>query len=367
MADNQTLPDMGDGNYTAGQNVPLPADILANSPMAKFFGGSLPTEEDGVPAPDDSVEHDDDVPATTDGDGNAEGNVDDAPAEGEDVGEDEQVSTQDTTDFPAEADIDWEYKVPVKIDGKEEYFTLEELRKGYATAQHLSAKGRELGDMRKQLDAERTEKLQEIVQLGTTLFTQYEADESALAAQYHTIKEQMEKAIEDGDGFEAKELKVKLAEVQKNYWDKKTQKSELEASVQKQVTEAQQRVAEQNLAYFRENIAKVMPDFNQEKALQIREFALKEGIPTALLDSLYEPAAIKVLYDYMTLKNKSTTGAQKREVTSKTVPTKKGTPQKTRQDTQKTQVRSKVLSGQGDSKDHLEFLKGLSNLQERFG
>lgn len=366
MADNTTLPaSSGDADYTAGQNVPNLADILRQGPNAEFLYGSesLP-QDNGVPAPDDSVDNDDDVPAPTDGDGNAKDNDNVDNAEGDDTGEDSE-DTQQTGDLPTEGDIDWEYKVPVKIDGKEEYFTLEELRKGYATAQHLSAKGRELGEARKQLETEREEKLQELVKISSMVHTQFSLDEQTLADQYHSVKAQMEKAIEEGDGYEAKGLKQKLTEVQTAYWEKKNQKTELETAVGKHLSESQERQQAAQAQYFQENIGKYMPDFNQEKAVAIREFALKEGIPDTLLNQLYEPAAIKMLYDYMTLKNKSTTGAQKREAAPKTVPTKKGTPQKTRQENAEKNTRNKVLSGNGDKADELAFLRGISKINSK--
>ena len=367
MADNQTLPAQGDGSYSAEQNVPNLTDILKSGPMwDKIKPESLPDKDDGVPAPDDSQGNNDDVPNLGDGDGNASDNDSDVPAVGDETGEDSS-DTQDTAGLDTEDDIDWEYKVPVKIDGEEKYFTLEELRKGYATNQHLSAEGRKLGEARKALEAERNEKLQEIVQLGTALHSQLEADETSLSTQYHSIKEQMEKAIEDGDGYEAKELKGKLSEVQKQYWDKKNQKTALEQQVGKQVSEAKEREAQSQLQYFQENIGKVMPNFTQETAVQIRDFALKEGLPEELLATIYEPKVIKVLHDYMTLKNKTSTGAQKRETTTKTVPTKKGTPQKTREEQSQKQVRDKVLSGEGDAADQLAFLRGVSSLSKRFG
>lgn len=367
MADKQTLPEQGDGSYTAEQNVPNLTDILKAGPMWDRIKpeGSLPDKEEGVPAPDDSQD-DDDVPNLDDGDGNASDSDSGVPAEGDDTDEDSK-DTQDTDDLPTEDSIDWEYKVPVKIDGEEKYFTLEELRKGYATSQHLSAEGRKLGEARKALDTERNEKLQEIVQLGTALHSQLEADENALSTQYHSIKEQMEKAIEDGDGYEAKELKVKLTEVQTQYWNKKNQKTALEEQVGKQVSESKQREAQAQAAYFQENIGKVMPNFTEELAGQIRDFALNEGLPEALLATIYEPVVVKVLHDYMKLKTKTSAGAVKRETSTKTVPSKKGTPQKVREDTANKQIRGKVLSGSGDKAEELDFLKSISSFNKRFG
>ena len=191
---NGTVPTSVDhGNTQSEQTVPSLGDILKSSPMFdKLMGNS--TKEDDVPAPEDSAGHDEnDVPNPADGDGIANDDNGNVP------NPDEDDSNRDDSkgSLPTDDDIDWEYKVPVKIDGKVEYFTLEQLRKGYATEQSLSAKGRELGDERKQLEAERNEKLKELVDLGSVLHGQLEDTEKSLAAQYHSTREKMEEAIEN--------------------------------------------------------------------------------------------------------------------------------------------------------------------------
>ena len=362
MAQNGTVTPTGDhGNSGAEHGIPDIGDILSGSAiMQRLRGESLP-EDDDVPAPDDSLD-DDDVPNPDDGDGNAEDNDgDDSDTEGND-----EADSKDTQggDLPTEDDIDWEYKVPVKIDGKEEYFTLEELRKGYATQQHLSAKGRELGELRKQLETEKDEKLQEVVALSTSLHAQIEAEEKDYASQYHTIKEKMDKAVEDGDGYEAKELKAQLTEVQKKYWAARERKEELGANVSKHLEQAQQAQHEQLMEYFTTNIGKVMPEFTPEIGQQVREFALSEGIPEGLLNGIYEPTVIKLLNDYRVLKQKTAKGAEKRKEApvSKHIPTRKGTPQKVRDERARQVVRERVFTDGGSKDDQLDFLKGISKI-----
>lgn len=365
MADTGTVPTQGvdHGNDQAGQNVPSLGDILRNSPvMGKLMEDS--TNTDNVPAPEDSVGNvDNDVPNPTDGDGIASNDNEDIP------NPDEDTSNNDDSQgsLPAEDDIDWEYKVPVKIDGKVEYFTLEQLRKGYATEQSLSAKGREIGDERKKLEAERNEKLKELVDLGSQLHGQLEDTEKSLAAQYHSIREKMEEAIENGDGYEAKELKKQLQEAQQNYWGARTKREELQKQVGKHVEEAQKKQQEELIRYFSNGIKEVLPEFNDDMAGQIREFALAEGIPEEMLGAIYEPKVIKFMNDYRLLKERVSKGAKKREtVESKTIPTKRGTPERVKQDKQRADLRGKVLLGEGDNKDQLEFLKNISSISSKF-
>ena len=62
-----------------------------------------------------------------------------------------------------------EFNVMVKIDGEETSVNIQDLVKGYATDQSLSNKGRELSEARKELEAERQGKLEELDQMGEPL------------------------------------------------------------------------------------------------------------------------------------------------------------------------------------------------------
>src|SRR5690606_19832874 len=161
--------DLGDNTQ-----MPTMADILKNSPAAALIGIAQDEEES---QPEDSeqegISEDDPEPNE---DEESEEETSEEGEEEESETEDDEESTQeeeDESDLPSEEDIDWEYKIPVKINGKVSYVTLEEVRKGYATDQHLSQKGRELGEERKRLEEERNTKLNELVQLGTILHNEF--------------------------------------------------------------------------------------------------------------------------------------------------------------------------------------------------
>jgi len=131
-------------------------DILRNSPAAKMLGlpekeESLP-EEDDVPSPDESSEEQKEVPEEADEDSENDLSEEEESTDSKEEKTDEDDKSTQDAELPSEDDIDWEYKVPVTIDGKTEYVTLEEIRKGYSTDQHLSQKGRELGELKKQID-----------------------------------------------------------------------------------------------------------------------------------------------------------------------------------------------------------------------
>ena len=215
-----------DGSNSADLEVKSLDDILRNSPAAELLGlkESLPEEGDGVPSPDEVSEEEAQEENDTESENDLDEEKESSDSEEDNTAEDD-TSTQNA-DLPSEEDIDWEYQVPVTVDGKTEYVSLEEIRKGYSTDKHLSQKGRELGELKKQIDQERTEKLQEIIQLGSVINEELTAVESNLAQQYHKVKGEIDKAREEGDSYTARELKEQLEEVQEKYWNTRNKREQ---------------------------------------------------------------------------------------------------------------------------------------------
>jgi hypothetical protein len=362
--------ERNDGSNSAEPGVPSLADILKNSPAAELLGlksESLPDEDSDVPTPDVSEDNQDDVPedsdtsVDTDEDDNQETTDEEGTAEGD------ENSTQNA-DLPTEEDIDWEYKVPVKIDGKLTHVTLEEIRKGYAIEKHLSQKGRELGELKKQIEEERTTKLQELVQLGTMLHTDLTSAESALGLQYHDFSAQIEKAKAEGDTYTARELKEKREEIQEQYWAVRNGREARTQAVVQQIQVKQAEEQQRLLSTFQEQISQKVPDFNEKIAKSIREFALAEGIPAQLLEIVYDANVVKFINDYRKLKQAKETGSAKRKTApvAKSVPQKKGQPLASKQVRDNADARSKVLSGNASGAEQLDFLKRISSVSKRF-
>lgn len=357
-----------DGSYSADLEVKSLDDILRNSPAAELLGiskESLPKEGDDVPSPDEVSEEE----AQEENDTESENDLDEEE-ESSDSEEEEKVeddtSTQDT-DLPSEEDIDWEYKVPVTVDGKTEYVTLEEIRKGYSTDKHLSQKGRELGELKKQIDQERSEKLQEIIQLGTVINEELTAAETSLATQYHKIKGDIDKAREEGDTYTARELKEQLEDVQEKYWRARNKREEQVKAVAIQLQAQQIEQQQVLLKQYEDNIVTLIPDYSEKVAKSIREFAIKEGIPEQLLEAVYDPNVVKFINDYRKLKTAKETGEVKRKASPnvKSIPSKKGTPTSQKEKQAVNQNRSKVLAGQGSKQDELDFLKRISSVSKK--
>jgi hypothetical protein len=347
-------------------------DILRNSPAAKLIGlaedeESLPDESsEDVPTPADSEDSD-----SPDASEDAEDEADDSDQEDstEEDSDEDDTSTQDA-ELPKEEDIDWEYKVPVTVDGKTEYLTLEEIRKGFATDRHLSQKGRELGELKKQIEQERTEKLAELVNLGTVLNEELTSYETALATEYHSIKEKMDQARNEGDTYTARELRDELESVQEKYWQAKTKREQQLSQVAVKIQEQQAVEQQKWLSEYESQITTLIPDYSEKVAKSVREFAISEGIPPELLDNVYSAKVVKFIDDYRRLKTAKSAGVAKRKaapVAKKSVPTKKGTPSAVKEKAQADVVRSRVLSGEADNAEQMAFLKSLSSVGKKLG
>jgi hypothetical protein len=344
-------------------------DILKNSPAAEFLNlGSLPQEDDVVPTPEDSEEEEKEVPEETseeaENDSDEEQNQEDSEEESAD---EDDKSTQDT-DLPLEEDIDWEYKIPVTVDGKTEYVTLEEIRKGFATDKHLSQKGRELGELRKEIEAERDEKLKELVVIGTTLNSDLMSAEQNLASQYHSIAKEIEKAREDNDTYTARELKEKQEEVQKNYWAARNKRESAGKVLAEQFEKVQAEEQQKLLQQFSTDIQDLIPGFDEKTATSIRQFAIEEGIPETLLDSVYDAKIVKFIDEFRRLKTAANKGAAKRKSapTAKAIPIKKGKTQNAKDQAKQQDTRSKVLSGAASADEQIDFLKSISTVSRKF-
>ena len=372
-----TVPDLStrtevnsvDDGYTNSESEAKSLDdILRNSPMRDKLGleeESLPEEDNSSdPTPDDSSEEE--VPEENDEESDDVDEEENEEDNSEEDADEDDTSTQDA-DMPSEEDIDWEYRIPIKVDGKTEYVTLEEVRKGYSTDQHLSQKGRELGELKKQIEVERTEKLNELVQLGTSLHDTLTSEETKLASEYHKLNADLQKARDDGDTYTARELRDQVEEAQAKYWEVRNQRESQVKAVAEKLRQEQAQVQQQLLEKFQEDIPTYVPDFNEKVAKDIREFALNEGLPEELLNNIYDAKVIKVLNDYRLLKTAKDKGAEKRKAapTKKSIPVKKGKSIDEVKATKNKSMRAKVLTGEGSERDQIDFLKNISSISKK--
>ena len=323
------------------------ADIMANSE----FTESLPDEQ--VPELDTEEDTEDpDVDESEVEEVEEEVETDEEETEAED-----DTSTQESEVYSTE-DLDLDAKVAIKIDGKETEVSFSDLIKGYSTEQHLSNKGRELGDARKQLDEEYETKFKEINSLGQASASILYREEQALAKEYHEIETLIEQARKDGDTYEVNELKDKREQSQKNYWQARSNREGLVKNVQSQVEQQTTKQWNEQLEHFSKAIPDMIPDFNEKTATAIREFAISEGIAPEILDTIVDPVIVKFVDDYRRLKQGVTKGTAKRKATV----VKKAPIRKSKTKTQKTidkesKIRNRAFSEDSSDDDQMAFLR----------
>lgn len=354
-----------DAGFTAGQDSQSFDDIpVPMGPMAEALGLTMP-EEESLPDddesdldPEDSV--DDEGPEHDDTD---EDDTDDyeEDAEDDEEYEDEDDSTRDD-DLPDEEEVDWDYQVPVKIDGEIEYVSLSELRKGFATDQHLSKKGREVSELEKSLQEEYEGKTNQVVELGTALATQLQKQETVLAQEFHDLESKIKTARENGDTYELNELKDKRETAQAKYWEARNEREGISGAIQQQQQEQLQLQVDGLMETFESEIQDLVPDFDAES---VRDFALGEGVPEEFLDIIFDARVVKFVDDYRQLKQKTSSGSAKRKRVNKAkgVPSKRKATKAQRAQRESGARRDQVLSGEGNDADQLEFLKSLSKFR----
>ena len=316
----------------------LLADIIRNSD----FVDTLPDEQVPQLDAEDSDEEDPDTLDEAD-------NVDDE----EEVETDEEETTDADDESTQEADVyttddlDLEAQVLVKIDGEEVAVSFSDLIKGYSTEQHLSNKGRELGDARKEMEAEFNDKASQIQAMSQASAAVLYSAEQSYSKEYHDIEAKIQTARDEGDTYEVNELKDKREQVQKQYWEARNQREGMVEAVQKQAEEQTAKAWQEQLNHFQETIPTMIPDFNEETALAIREFAEGEGISSELLDTVVDPTIVKFVDDYRRLKQGVTKGQAKRKTTTvKKAPIKKAKTRTQKQVDEAERVRQRALFSQ---------------------
>ena len=352
-----------DANFNADQQQQSFDDMqVPMGPMAKHLGleDDLPEDDVNADDPNDSVEEVPPEEDTTDEDETTD--QEDDTYEG-DEDEDDNASTQDS-ELLEEEEIDWDYKVPVKIDGEVQHLSLEDLRKGYATDQSLSKKGNKISEQKKELESEQQAQLKELSGMATLLQEQLQREENVLASEYHEFDTKIKEARKNGDTYELTELKDQRETAQEAYWTARKKREGVATAVQEKQQAQAKLLNEEVAAKFQTDIAVLVPTFKDD-AQAIQQFALDEGIPEALLPMINDAAVIKFIDDYRKLKQKATKGTVKRKAApkAKSSPVKKGPSRNKKQETANLNTRNKVLTGEGTAGDQLDFLKNLSKFR----
>lgn len=336
--------------------------VLANSDFVEEAGGSLPDEE--IPEVDPSeADYEEEDPEESDEVVNDEDEEEVEEEVDEDVDEDgeEDSPTQEDIVYTAE-DLDLDAKVRVKIDGEEMDVSFSDLIKGYSTEQSLSTKGRELGEARKQLEEEKAQQMQEIQKLGQASSAVLTRQEQALAKAFHDVEAKIKKARAEGDTFELNELKDKREDLQQRYWGARKQREGLMKNLEAEQQKLMDKAWQEQLDNFYNHIEEYVPGFNEEVATELREFALAEGLPEALLNGITDPSIVKFVNDYRLLKTGVSKGeAKRKKAPVKKVPVKKEkSPQKKKQ-TKENMVKARAFREDASNEDQMDFLRQIAH------
>jgi len=361
MDNEESLPSTDDVQVDGQSEKQLLDAVLANSELAQQAGiVPLPEEEIVEDGPVEAVEQEDqDTEEAVSEDEGEEVEV----VEEQDSDEDAAVeaATQEAEVYTAD-DLDLDAQVSVKIDGEETAVSFGDLLKGYTTEQSLSKKGRELGEARAALDAERQEKLEELDKVVLASSAIVGQTEQAFAKEYHDIEAKIQKARDDGDTFEVNELKDKREQAQQKYWKARNQREGMLKAEEHREKIAKE-TFEKEIKQFQEAIPGLIPDFNESVANKIRDFAIAEGINPAALDRITDPVIVKFVDDYRRLKQGVTKGAAKRKAApaKKALPTKKPVSAKKKVQNQESLVKARAFK-QGSSKaDQDAYLRQLAS------
>ena len=287
-----------------------------------------------------------------------EGEEEDEETEGEEADEAEEPEG----DLPEEDDIDWDYQIPVKIDGETQYLSLEEVRKGYATQQHLSNQGRELGETRKLIEEERNARLGEVEQMAYALNETLGAQEQAAAQQYHAIDAEINKARDEGDTYKVQELKDQREVAQQQYWAVHNRREALVGQYAQVRQQAEVEQWNQKVQGFYEGITEVIPDYDEKYAEDLRAFGAEQGISDEYMQSITDPTIVKVLDDYRKLKMGVSEGAKKRaKAPVKKAPTKKTRTEKQKDASKKNMTKARAFREDASKEDQDAFLKQMAS------
>ena len=330
--------------------------ILRNSPMLNQ-DETLPEEQSEIPATQELQEEDDQVPVENE-------EVVEEPVEIEAAAEDD-TSTQEADVYTLD-DLD-DFQITHKIDGEDVTMPLSEWIKGSATNQHLTNKGRELGDARKALDKEREEKLAQIDNLRTAAEQMLMENENLFAKQYHSLGDDIRKAREEGDTYLVTELKDKQDVARENYAREKAKREKMIATANTQKEEVEQQAWKAKMEEFGSSISNIIPDWSEDRAMKIREFAIERNISEETIATMIDPNAIKVLDDLRVLESAKKKGVQKRaKAPVKSVPLRKGATAQERSERSQDALREKAFSVDASKEDQKEYLKSISKASSMF-
>lgn len=361
MAEQQTSTQADDVSVPSGDENAQIGEILRNSPLAQQ-AGIVPIPEESQPEAEADPAEEPEAQQDLASEDEAATNETDETVE-EDTTEETEEETEGGDDKSTEAETyslaDLEdVMVTHKINGEEVTLPLSEWIASSATKQHLSKQGREIGEQKKALEEERSQKLQQLDQIGKALAANLYGNETKAQQEYNELSQKMAEAEKSDDTYEIGELTKKRNQAQREYWEARNSREAIIKGIQEQQKEAQQSAFQESVKKFNEEIPNVIPDWNDNVAKEVREFAIKEGLPEALVNVITDPALVKFVYDYKNLKNGVSKGAEKRKVTKKLkTPVKRSRPAEKVQLDREAMIKARAFKQDSSKEDQDAFMK----------
>jgi hypothetical protein len=305
--------------------------------------------------PDEATQEDDEATEelegedhNTDEDADEVDDAEDDEAEEEEEDEDEsEDATQEDSDLETGDEIDMEFKVPVKIDGKESKVTMDELVASYQTKQSQSKKGDEIAEQAKSLAQAREEAVM-FANINSELLQGEDAKDQQILK---GLTDKVDAAFDDDDP-NANKLNRQLEKAKSEYQSRKANRESVVDTMGKKIYEQQANQFGQQVEAFNSEIKNHVSDWSEEVALKNREFALGLGLNEQMVDTITDPIVVKVIDEYRRLKEVSEKGQVKRKKASvKRVPTKKTSSVKTKKSNKIEEARNRTKKGRATEKD----------------
>ena len=271
--------------------------------------------------------------------------------------DDNESAEDDGEDLPEDEDLeelDMEYLVPVKIDGEDGEVSIEELVRGYQTAQHANKKSIEASEQIKQAQAQLEEATKLKEQNAELLSNQVDADEQQLAAYDRKINQ----LIADDDMYELPRWQEARRIKAKELSDKKQESEKLKS----EATAENQKIQQQALESARqEAITTLNTDIPgwQDNYEEVVNWAVKDlGFPS--FAEVTDAKIIALMYDYKALKDgKKTAITKRKKAPTKSVKATKPVNKKAKTNEGKAKLRQKVLSGEASEGQKEAFLDDM--------
>ena len=276
--------------------------------------------------------------------------VDEAENDNEGDEEEEEDESNDATQ-QSESDelgeVDMDFRVPVKIDGKQSEVTMEELVANYQTKQSQSKKGDELAEQAKVLDSTR-EQAEIYARVNAELLQREDAKDISVLKH---LQDQVDKAFEEDD-YQASKLNNKLSKAKEEYSSRKTSRDNLLEGMSQQMGKQQEESFGKQIEHFNSVVVDLIPDWSEDVAMANRDFALSIGLDERVVDTMTDPAMVNAIDKFRRLSENSNKGTAKRKQTPvKRVPTKKPTTAKNKKSNKVDAARKNANKGRASAKD----------------